>query len=74
MVRRAFEDDARESRIIETIPKLGYRLLAGVVPANGRPESPGDILTNAEETRPVIASTHGTRIGIGPRLLALFSY
>lgn len=29
-LRRVFEDDAREPRIIETIPKLGYRLLAPV--------------------------------------------
>jgi len=34
-LRRVFEDDARESRIIETIPKRGYRLLAKVEPVNG---------------------------------------
>ena len=34
-LRRVFEDDARESRIIETIPKRGYRLLAAVQPVNG---------------------------------------
>src|SRR5215469_4176596 len=33
-LRRVFEDDARESRIIETIPKRGYRLLATVGPVN----------------------------------------
>ena len=37
-LRRAFEDDAREPRIIQTIPKRGYRLVApvntvGVAPA-----------------------------------------
>jgi len=34
-LRRVFHDDARESRIIETIPKRGYRLLAAVQPVNG---------------------------------------
>lgn len=31
-LRRAFGDDARRPRIIETIPKRGYRLIAAVVP------------------------------------------
>ncbi len=34
-LRRVFEDDAREPRIIQTIPKHGYRLLAPVQPVNG---------------------------------------
>ena len=34
-LRRAFEDDAREPRIIQTIPKRGYRLVAPVDPLNG---------------------------------------
>lgn len=40
-LRRVFEDNAREPRIIETIPKRGYRLIAAVQPANGvsRPPS-----------------------------------
>jgi len=33
-LRRVFEDDARESRVIETIPKRGYRLLATVQPVD----------------------------------------
>lgn len=33
-LRRVFEDDAQESRIIQTIPKRGYRLLAPVRPVN----------------------------------------
>src|SRR5215831_8885277 len=41
-LRRVFEDDARESRVIETIPKRGYRLLAAVQPVNGnRQEAAG---------------------------------
>jgi TolB-like protein/DNA-binding winged helix-turn-helix (wHTH) protein/Flp pilus assembly protein TadD len=33
-LRRVFEDDAREPRFIQTIPKRGYRLIASVEPAN----------------------------------------
>lgn len=33
-LRRVFEDDAREPRFIETIPKRGYRLMAPVQPLN----------------------------------------
>jgi adenylate cyclase len=36
-LRRAFEDDAREPRIIQTIPKRGYRLLATVSKAGAVP-------------------------------------
>ena len=34
-LRRAFDDNARKPKIIETIPKSGYRLLLPVEPCNG---------------------------------------
>jgi TolB-like protein/DNA-binding winged helix-turn-helix (wHTH) protein/tetratricopeptide (TPR) repeat protein len=34
-LRRVFEDDAREPRVIQTIPKRGYRLVAPVEAING---------------------------------------
>jgi TolB-like protein/Tfp pilus assembly protein PilF len=34
-LRRVFEDDAREPRVIQTIAKRGYRLLPPVEPVNG---------------------------------------
>jgi TolB-like protein/Tfp pilus assembly protein PilF len=34
-LRRVFEDDVREPRTIQTIPKRGYRLLAPVEPVDG---------------------------------------
>ena len=34
-LRRVFEDDAKEPRFIQTIPKRGYRLIAPVSPVNG---------------------------------------
>jgi len=39
-LRRVFGDDAHESKVIETIPKRGYRLVAAVKPVNGH--SPAD--------------------------------
>ena len=38
-LRRVFEDDAKEPRVIQTISKRGYRLVAPVVPATGRAEA-----------------------------------
>lgn len=32
-IRIAFGDDARQPRVVETIPKVGYRLIADVLPA-----------------------------------------
>lgn len=34
-LRRVFEDDVREPRVIQTIPKRGYRLLVSVEPIHG---------------------------------------
>src|SRR5262249_52189581 len=34
-LRRVFEDEAREPRVIQTIAKRGYRLVAPVTPVNG---------------------------------------
>ena len=34
-LRRVFEDEAKDSRFIQTIPKRGYRLVAPVAPVNG---------------------------------------
>lgn len=44
-LRRAFEDDAREPRIIETVPKRGYRLVAKVQPAEQAPPQPRAVRT-----------------------------
>ncbi len=40
-LRKAFGDDRSDPRIIETIPKVGYRLLAGAVPSPPAGTSPG---------------------------------
>ena len=38
-LRQALDDDAREPRFIQTIPKRGYRLVAQVQPVNGAPST-----------------------------------
>jgi TolB-like protein/DNA-binding winged helix-turn-helix (wHTH) protein len=46
-LRRVFEDDAREPRVIQTIPKRGYRFIATVEPVNreqvASPPSPSQV-------------------------------
>src|SRR6185295_4464212 len=49
-LRRVFGDDAKEPRVIQTIPKSGYRLIAGLSfpaerdPAESREETAKDSL------------------------------
>jgi TolB-like protein/DNA-binding winged helix-turn-helix (wHTH) protein len=49
-LRRVFGDDPRDSRIIETIPKRGYRLIARVEPVNGHVAR--DIANQTEKNEP----------------------
>jgi Tol biopolymer transport system component/DNA-binding winged helix-turn-helix (wHTH) protein len=41
-LRRVFDDDARDPRIIQTIPKSGYRLIGGVAFDSAAPEQDAD--------------------------------
>lgn len=54
-LRRVFGDDAREPRVIQTIPKRGYRLVAPVEPVNGSE----DFSSQAVQS-PLRRSTAGT--------------
>lgn len=49
-LRHVFGDDAHESRVIETIPKRGYRLVAAVQPMNGVPLARPTELPGARRT------------------------
>ncbi len=71
-LRRVFDDDARQSRVIQTIPKKGYRLMAPVERANGA------VTPSVAETKPQIgpaqkptSSRRGLRIGIAVGLIAV---
>lgn len=47
-IRRAFDDDTRDPRVIETIPKMGYRLIAPVS-QTGAIDSKGEFSTPATQ-------------------------
>jgi TolB-like protein/DNA-binding winged helix-turn-helix (wHTH) protein len=53
-LRRIFEDDAREPRVIQTIPKRGYRLMA---PVHQIEELPGGLVEAAPATVPRLSAT-----------------
>ena len=65
-LRRVFEDEAKEPRVIQTIAKRGYRLVAPVIPVNG------DGLINTNIPTSVTGKTPGlvrTRLWYGGLLL-----
>jgi TolB-like protein/DNA-binding winged helix-turn-helix (wHTH) protein len=68
-LRHVFGDDAHESRIIETIPKRGYRLVVDVKPADGRSTAhlPSSQATEAElpSARPLIRKWRIVLFAIG---------
>jgi Tol biopolymer transport system component len=68
-LRRAFQDDAARPRVIETIRKSGYRLIAPVVPALAQPAArPADVWITA----PRLPGA-GVSILIGLALAGLFT-
>jgi TolB-like protein/DNA-binding winged helix-turn-helix (wHTH) protein len=68
-LRRAFEDDAKEPRVIQTIPKRGYRLMAAVEPVNGKGPTPDAILVGARRGWSFAALVLGLTIACGVGLL-----
>jgi TolB-like protein/DNA-binding winged helix-turn-helix (wHTH) protein/Flp pilus assembly protein TadD len=60
-LRRAFEDDPKHSRVIQTIPKRGYRLVAPVVAVNGA------AAVAPEPTAPIPGSTPDAMTARGGR-------
>jgi TolB-like protein/DNA-binding winged helix-turn-helix (wHTH) protein/Tfp pilus assembly protein PilF len=74
-LRRVFRDDARDPRIIETLPKSGYRLIAEVTrPGNEALRT----AASPEMTRPMTVRTKGPRsiwiAGIGAVVLLLLGF
>jgi TolB-like protein/DNA-binding winged helix-turn-helix (wHTH) protein len=66
-LRRVFEDEAKEPRVIQTIAKRGYRLVAPVVPVNGTnlsPENQSDAGTTKGRTMRL-----GMLMGVGLAVL-----
>jgi TolB-like protein/DNA-binding winged helix-turn-helix (wHTH) protein len=70
-LRRVFEDDAKGSRFIQTIPKRGYRLIAPVEWRNGRASDA--TATPASRARPrwsVLAASGALALALIPGLIA----
>jgi TolB-like protein/DNA-binding winged helix-turn-helix (wHTH) protein/Flp pilus assembly protein TadD len=63
-LRRVFEDDARESKFIQTIPKRGYRLVASVESVNGSVGRTADVSKSSDSPRDAISSRRNLQIGI----------
>jgi len=63
-LRRVFEDDARESRVIETIPKRGYRLVLAVQSVNGPVETKEDLGQAEKGGRSVYPRRLGRKAGV----------
>ena len=63
-LRRAFEDDARESKFIQTIPKRGYRLVAPVVTVNANAGLASGISKTADQVKQPTFATRGLRIRV----------
>ena len=70
-LRRVFEDDARESRVIETIPKRGYRLLAEVRPVNGHPQEAAGPQAGEIQPPPSHPSSRKWTIGLSAFVIGL---
>jgi TolB-like protein/DNA-binding winged helix-turn-helix (wHTH) protein len=63
-IRRAFEDDARESKFIQTIAKRGYRLVAPVVIVNGDRRLAAEVPKTTDEATHPIFARRGLWIGV----------
>jgi TolB-like protein/DNA-binding winged helix-turn-helix (wHTH) protein len=69
-IRRAFEDDVREPKFIQTIPKRGYRLVALVEKVNGVMRPTADALQILDAPNETPVSRHGLLIGIAIGIIA----
>lgn len=84
-LRKTFEDDAREARVIQTIPKIGYRLVAPVreaarpamervaphVPPPQPTAQPAPVLSPARQPRPQVLWVVGVCLAIAMALAAV---
>jgi TolB-like protein/DNA-binding winged helix-turn-helix (wHTH) protein len=69
-IRRAFDDDARESRFIQTVPKRGYRLVVPVQPVIAHPGLATGVSQAADGARQSIFAKPGWRLGIATGTVA----
>jgi DNA-binding winged helix-turn-helix (wHTH) protein/tetratricopeptide (TPR) repeat protein len=70
-IRRAFDDDPRESKFIQTIPKRGYRLVPSVEVVKRGADHAGDSSNTPEIAQGAIVWTRAFRIGAGLGAIAV---
>jgi len=63
-IRRAFDDDPRESKFIQTIPKRGYRLMPSVEIVKLVADRAADSSSTPETAKESMVSKRASRIGI----------
>lgn len=71
-LRKALEDDTRQPRFIQTIPKRGYRMIAPVVHRSGIPAVPGATQAGAAAA-PVVDTARGSALGRWVRGVAVMT-
>jgi DNA-binding winged helix-turn-helix (wHTH) protein len=60
-IRKAFADTGKQHRIIETIPKSGYRIIAPILHSNSQPALSSEVVTStflsSKNTKAIIGAT-----------------
>ena len=70
-IRRAFHDDPRESKFIQTIPKRGYRLVPSVEVVKLGADRATDSSNTPDIAKESMVSTRASRIGVGLGAIAV---
>ena len=70
-IRRAFDDDPRESKFIQTIPKRGYRLVPSVEVVKRGADHAGGSSNAPDIAKKSMVSTRASRIGVGLGAIAV---
>src|SRR5262245_7660501 len=68
-LRKVFDDDVREPRVIQTIAKSGYRLIAAVEPADNGAGA-GSTAAPVQQDRPAPTSQPRLRVAVAALLVA----
>jgi Tol biopolymer transport system component/DNA-binding winged helix-turn-helix (wHTH) protein len=63
ILRRVTEDDAHHPRFIQTVPKVGYRLVAPVAPLEEEPSATDAVGSSDGEAAPDAPAAPGPRLG-----------
>ena len=70
-IRRAFDDDPRESKFIQTVPKRGYRLIPSVEVVKRGEHRAGYSSNTPDIAKESVGWTRPSRIGVGAGAIAV---